>query len=123
LLALAGTVAYAPETSPWSRARINELIDTLLALATVHGFAHSDALGEMLATGFHGERIRKMAEIASAEVPYPKCSTPSGTPDPVRICKNQPEAKIPGISLKRRRSAGRHSRVRHLRTRYVLFLH
>ncbi|MFM0212850.1 hypothetical protein PQQ96_36260 [Paraburkholderia sediminicola] len=41
----------------------------MLALATVHGFAHSDALGEMLATRIHGGRIRKMAEIAFAEVP------------------------------------------------------
>ncbi|SDF82446.1 hypothetical protein SAMN05216466_101191 [Paraburkholderia phenazinium] len=66
---LAGTVAHAPETSPWSRARINELIDTLLALAVVHGFEQSDALGEMLASGISSKRIWTIAEIAFIEVP------------------------------------------------------
>ncbi|WP_454824464.1 hypothetical protein [Paraburkholderia xenovorans] len=72
MLALVGTVAYAPATSPWSRARINEPIDTLLALAAVHGFEQSDALEEMLASGISSKRIWTIAEIAFIEVPFSK---------------------------------------------------
>jgi hypothetical protein len=47
LLVLAGTAAYVPSTSPWSRARIVEL----------------------LASGTDTERIKALTEIAFAEVP------------------------------------------------------
>jgi hypothetical protein len=69
LLVLASTAAYVPSTSPWSRARIVELIDALVALAATHGFAQSDALRDLLASRTDTERIKALTEMAFAEVP------------------------------------------------------
>jgi hypothetical protein len=69
LLALAGAATYAPGTSPWSRTRIIELVDALLALATTHGFARSDALRELLVSGTDTEHVRTLTEAAFDEVP------------------------------------------------------
>lgn len=69
LLLLTGTTVCSNETPPWGRERALELIDTLLTLATEHGFAQKDALREKLITGVHTARTRLLAEVAFSAVP------------------------------------------------------
>lgn len=69
LLVLAGTVAYAQETAPWARECSKELIDAMIALAEVYGFAQVSELHELLASRASAERIRPVADLAFADVP------------------------------------------------------
>ncbi|RBB35694.1 hypothetical protein DPV79_27110 [Burkholderia reimsis] len=69
LFLLAGKTACASETPPWGRERALELIDTLLAFVTQHGFAQADALRAKLTTGIRTERTRLLAEVAFSAAP------------------------------------------------------
>lgn len=69
LLLLAGKTASASEVPPWGRGHALELLDALLALATQHGFAQTDALREKLTTGTRTKRTRLLTEVAFDAVP------------------------------------------------------
>lgn len=92
LLALASAATYAPEVSPWSCARIIELIDALLALTTTHGFAQRDVLRELLVSGADTERVRTLTEAAFDEVPL------SAILDAIRRTRLCTEQQEPGAS-------------------------
>ena len=69
LLLLFARTLVSPQTPLRGRARCIDLIDTLLDLATRHGFTLAELLREMLDTDLHGDNTRLLAQAAFKGVP------------------------------------------------------
>ncbi|MPV68008.1 hypothetical protein [Burkholderia sp. BE17] len=72
LLLLASHTASADEMPPWGRARAQELVDALLALAARHGFAQATALREKLTTDLRAGLNLHLATDAFRHIPTPE---------------------------------------------------
>ncbi|RBB37550.1 hypothetical protein DPV79_21380 [Burkholderia reimsis] len=69
LLLLAARTLVSPQTPLWGRARCIDLIDTLLDLATRHGFMLTEPLLEMLDADLYGDDTLRMLHAAFNPVP------------------------------------------------------